>query len=134
MKQFGLPSIERIKRKKDFELIYSSGKTVISQKKTLKAVYLFFGNENSVIPAKIACAVSRKSGNAVWRNRVKRLLRESYRLNKEILAGFCLHNNLNVLVVFSPYILNQKMNRVVSLKDIMPEVLDVMNKIKASVQ
>lgn len=134
MKKFGLSSIERIKRKKDFELVYSSGRTVISQKKVLKAVYLFFGNENSVIPAKFASAVSKRAGKAVWRNRVKRILRESYRLNKEILAGFCLENNLNLMVVFSPYVLNEKMNRVVSLHDIMPEVIDIMNKIKASAQ
>jgi len=134
LKKFGLSSIERIKRKKDFELVYSSGNTVISQKKVLKAVYLFFGNENSVIPVRFACAVSKRSGKAVWRNRVKRILRESYRLNKEILAGFCLNNNLNLMVVFSPYILNEKMNRIVSLHEIMPEVIDIMNKIKASAQ
>jgi len=134
LKQFGLSSLERIKRKKDFELVYSSGRTVISQKKKLKAIFLFCELENPVIPAKFACAVSKKSGKAVWRNRVKRVLRESFRLNKEILAGFCSGSNLSLMVVFSPYFLNEKMNRIVSLNDLMPEVIDIMNKIKASVK
>lgn len=130
MKKFGLSSLERIKRKKDFELVYSSGSAVYSQNKRLKAVYLFLGNENPVIPVRFACAVSKRSGKAVWRNRIKRILRDSYRLNKEILAGFCLSNNLNLMVVFSPYVLNEKMNRVVSQNEIMPEVIDIMKKLK----
>lgn len=130
MKKFGLTKYERIKRKKDFELVYSSGKAVFSQNRKLKAVYRFVKCENPVIPVKFACAISKKSGKAVWRNRVKRLLRDSYRLNKEILVSHCSVNSLCLMVVFSPYGLNGKMNRVVTLNDIMPDVIDIMNKIK----
>jgi ribonuclease P protein component len=130
LKRFGLTSLERIKRKKDFQLVYSSGNTVISQNKKLKAVFLFLKNEDPVAHVSFACAVSKKSGKAVWRNRIKRILRDSYRLNKELLAGLCLINDLNLMVIFSPYMLNEKMNRVVSRNEIMPEVIDIMNKIR----
>lgn len=130
MKQFGLTSLERIKRKKDFELVYSSGSTVFSGNKKLKAVYLFLKQDNPVIPVKFACAVSKKSGKAVWRNRIKRILRVSYRLNKEILNSLCLNKGKGLMVIFSPYVLNERHNRVITLNDIMPEVIDIMNKIK----
>jgi ribonuclease P protein component, eubacterial len=130
LKQFGLTSLERIKRKKDFELVYSSGSTVFSGNKKLKAVYLFLKQDNPVIPVKFACAVSKKSGKAVWRNRIKRILRVSYRLNKEILNSLCLNKGKGLMVIFSPYVLNERHNRVITLNDIMPEVIDIMNKIK----
>ncbi len=130
MKQFGLPSLERIKRKKDFELVYSSGNAVYSQNRKIKAVYLFLKNEDPVVPVKFACAISKRSGKAVWRNRIKRLLRESYRLNKTSLVSACLCNNLNLMVIFSPYLVNEKTNRVIRYNDIAPEVIEIMNKIK----
>lgn len=128
MKRFGLSSEERIKSKKDFQLIYSQGKIFFSNQKIIKALCVF--EENSELPGvKIAAAVFKKAGNAVWRNRLKRLIKESYRLNKEILIGYAQEKKLLVKIVFSPNKLHQEKNNNLKLKIIMPEVVDIMFKI-----
>lgn len=43
--------------------------------------------ENSLEKSRIGITVSKKVGNAVARNRIKRMVREYYRLNKDILPG-----------------------------------------------
>lgn len=131
MKRFGLSSEERIKSRKDFQKIYSSGKIFFSNQKIIKALFII--EENSKLPGvKIAAAVFKKAGNAVWRNRLKRLIRESYRLNKEILLGSAQEKKLLLKIVFSPNLLYQKKNKNLKLKTIMPEVVDIMLKIKGT--
>ncbi len=131
MKRFGLPAGERIKNKKDFERIFSNGRIIHSSDKRVRAAYIIeSGSKNPGI--KIAVAVSRKSGIAVWRNRVKRLLRESYRLNKEHLLTFCIENGFLIKIVFSPFLTHKKKASLISLDDFMPGTIDVLNKIKSS--
>ena len=130
MKKFGLSKKERIKKKKDFEQIYSSGLVTFSKNKKIKILYLF--EENSEYPGvKAAFAVSKKAGKAVWRNRVKRLLRESFRLNKKILSEF--HSGQNVLLklVISPSTINQRDNNSIKLSDVMPEVMEALLNIRS---
>ena len=129
MKQFGLSSKERIKSKKEFDSVYSSGEVLFSTNQKLKAVFLI-KRETEQAVLKAAFAVSKKAGIAVWRNRVKRLCRESYRLNKQILKSVVDEKNLSLIIVFSPFSVNERKNKVISLKDIMPAVVDLMNKIK----
>jgi ribonuclease P protein component len=132
LKRFGLSSEERIKSRKDFQQIYSSGKIFFSNQKIIKALFVI--EENSKLPGvKIAAAVFKKAGNSVWRNRVKRLIKESYRLNKEILLSRAQEKKLLLKIVFSPNLLNQKKNKNLRLKIIMPEVVDIMLKIKDTI-
>ena len=132
MKRFGLSSEERIKSRKDFQQIYNSGKIFFSNQKIIKALCVI--EENSKLPGvKIAAAVFKKAGNAVWRNRLKRLIKESYRLNKEILLNCAREKNLLLKIVFSPNLLYQKKEKNLKLKIIMPEVVDIMLKIKGTV-
>ena len=129
MKKYGLPARKRIKKKKDFELIFSSGKFVPSANKKIKAIFLV--EENNEIPEiKIAAAVSKKHGNAVWRNKFKRLVRESYRLNKEILTGTCLEKKLLLNIIFSPLSLNQKNNKNIYLNDVGSDMVEILTRIK----
>ena len=61
----------RLKREKDFSLVFNKGKRLYSS--ALSMIYL---------PAdvlKAGFAVSKKHGGSVKRNRIKRLLRESFR-------------------------------------------------------
>ncbi len=131
MKHFSLSAKERIKSKKDFEAIYASGKIIFSQNKKFKASYLIEQiKENPEV--KIAAAVSKKSGNAVWRNRVKRLIKESYRLNKHDLIDFAEEKRVTFKVVFSANALTQKKNKKLNLKDIMPDIIELMMELKGS--
>ncbi len=80
---------------------------------------------------KVAFAVHKKAGNAVWRNRVKRLMRESYRLHKHALRK-ALTDGL-LLVAFSPNKVNQKNFAKIHLRDVEPEIVDLLEKIRKSV-
>ena len=130
MKQFGLSSKERIKSKNEFDLVYSAGEILFSSSQKFKAVF-FIQKESETSGIKTAFAVSIKSGIAVWRNRIKRLLRESYRLNKKAVYSEVELKKLRVFIVFSPNTINQKNSRKILLKEVMPEVIDLMNRVKA---
>lgn len=67
----------RLKKRKDFKRVYKRGKS--SASKSL-VIYVLF---NKTDVTRIGFSVSKKIGNAVERNRVKRLLREACRLNME---------------------------------------------------
>ncbi len=131
MKHFSLSAKERIKSKKIFEAIYSSGKTIFSENKNFKASYLIEQKIESP-EVKIAAAVSKKSGNAVWRNRVKRLIRESYRLNKHSLIDFAEEKKVNFKIVFSANALTEKKNKKPKLKDVMPDIIELIMRLKGS--
>ena len=61
----------RLKKEKDFNLVFNKGKRLFSSSSTL--IYL----PSSELKA--GFAVSKKHGGSVNRNRIKRLLRESFR-------------------------------------------------------
>ncbi len=132
MKQFGLSKKERIKSKKDFDFVFSNGEYITSPNKTFKAVfYIKRKTEEAVLQA--AFAVSKKAGIAVWRNRVKRLMRESFRLNKNILLPLVIEKNICVQIIFSSNSINFKNNKKIFLNDVMPQVVDIMNQIKEKI-
>ncbi|MBR2614733.1 MAG: ribonuclease P protein component [Clostridia bacterium] len=61
----------RLKRTKDFDLVFRKGKKLYSNSLTL----VYIKSEE----LKVGFAVGKKHGKAVQRNRIKRLLRESFR-------------------------------------------------------
>jgi ribonuclease P protein component len=70
---------ERIRLKKDFKRGYEQGKKIVSSSFVL---YLDAGNETQFY-RRLGITVSKRVGNAVIRNRCKRLMREIFRKNKE---------------------------------------------------
>ena len=130
MKQFGLSSTERIKSKKEFDLVYSAGEILFSSNQKLKAVFKI-ERETEQAVLKAAFAVSSRAGIAVWRNRMKRLMRESFRTNKQILKSKVDEKKIRLLIVFSPVYLNERKNKKIVLANVLPEIVDLMNQIQA---
>jgi ribonuclease P protein component len=132
LKKFGLSAQEKIKSRKDFEELYSKGIILFSSTKKIKAVYII--DQNPMEPGvKISVAIGHKSGNAVWRNRVKRLLRESFRLNKHIIIKKAEDFSFFIRIIFLPYSINMRKNKNIYLNDIMPDVIDIMSRISINV-
>jgi len=72
-----------LRRKKDFSVLYSRGKSIGD-----KYVVLFY-KRNGLLYNRVAFLASKKVGNSVFRNRARRLMKESYRdLEKEFRTGY----------------------------------------------
>ena len=74
----GFPRQERIRQRVDYQRCF-----VVGKKKVGSNLILFYRLQG-VGQTRIGVTVSRKVGNAVRRNRIKRLLREFYRLHKDL--------------------------------------------------
>jgi len=119
---------DRLINDRDFELVYKTGHVVISTDKKIKAKYLFESKDiNNTV--KIGLSVVSKKGNSVWRNRIKRILRESVRIDREILRSIIEIKNEGLLIIFSPYSLSQTNSKKIFLKEIKPAVLDILKRI-----
>jgi len=73
----GLQREERLRRKKDFEAIAKEG----TRRHTKN--FLVITRKNDQGFSRLGAVASKKLGKAVERNRVKRLMREFFRRNKE---------------------------------------------------
>jgi ribonuclease P protein component len=81
---FSYPEAEKLKSKKIIDLLFKEGKSV--SKYPLRLVYVAHDFEEDV-PLKMGVSVSKKYfKHAVDRNYFKRVLRECYRLNKQLLV------------------------------------------------
>ena len=69
---------DSIKKTRDFQKVYKRGKSFAN----LYLVMYILKNERS--ENRLGISVSKKVGNSVVRHRLTRLIRESYRLNKDI--------------------------------------------------
>lgn len=85
--------------------------------------------DSNVFGVKIAVAVSKKAGNAVWRNRVKRLIKETYRLNKNPLLEKVIEKKIQLFLIFSPNKLSEASNKKIYLRNVSPGVVELISKI-----
>lgn len=91
--KFTLGKQERLKSKKLIEKLYAEGKAI--KVFPLRMVYLKI-NHTSNYPAQVGVSVPKRNFKlAVHRNKLKRLLRETYRLQK-----FIVYNNLDSQYIF----------------------------------
>lgn len=82
---FNLPKTEIIKNKKDFNRVYSSGRAFVCRDMVLYVL------RDEKCNGKIGFAAGKKLGCAVVRNRVKRIMREAYRMcRKNLRRDFAL--------------------------------------------
>ncbi len=77
---FRFTKAEHLTLKKEFEKVFHEGKTFKD------ANIVLYVTGNGLQYSRLGLVVSKKVGNAVRRNRAKRLLREVYRLNKQVLC------------------------------------------------
>ncbi|MDD3114867.1 MAG: ribonuclease P protein component [Anaerovibrio sp.] len=77
---YKLPKGRILCRKSDFQRIHRFGKSYANR---YLVIYVFTA---SGLKDRVGFAAGKKLGNAVTRNRVKRLMRECYRLNQQKLA------------------------------------------------
>ena len=80
---FKLPKQRILKDKAEFQRVYRGGESYANRYLVL---YVFMANGPK---GKVGFAAGKKLGNAVERNRVKRLLRECYRLHQQQLEKNC---------------------------------------------
>ena len=78
MGSFKFPKNEKILNRADFVKLNRSGKRLYTKHFTL------ITKQNGQGVTRLGVTVSKKIGNAVKRNRVKRLIREFFRLNKTL--------------------------------------------------
>ena len=77
MSEYSLKKHERLCKKSEFKTVYEKGRRLFSDHFVI--MYL----PNNLKYSRLGITVSKKIGNAVKRNRVKRLVREFFRLNKK---------------------------------------------------
>ena len=124
-----ISDFEWLKSKSEIELVYKNGQTVVSNDKKLRAKYYFANIKDVNEKVKAGLSVSSDKGNSVWRNRMKRILRELIRKEKEILLSIVKQKNTNFLIIFSPHSITQSNFNKVSLKDITFPMSDILNKL-----
>jgi ribonuclease P protein component len=74
------PREERLRKRREFLRVYESG---VKVKSKLFFVYVL---ENDLPYSRLGVTVSRKVGNTVIRNQVKRRFREVFRQNKQLVS------------------------------------------------
>jgi len=97
--KFTLPKKERLKSKKDIQNIFSKGSSVFIY--PFQVIYLLI--DSSVAPKhKIMISVPKKRWKrSVDRNLIKRLSREAYRLNKNLLADISIEKQIQIALIYT---------------------------------
>lgn len=91
MKRFSFPKKKRLVSNRQFKAVMASGERLSNGLLTL------YMSQNDCSYPRLGVSVGKSCGNAVVRNRLKRLLREAFRQNQDrIPAGF------DYLIMISP--------------------------------
>jgi ribonuclease P protein component len=96
-KRFGFGRKERLKSRKAIEALFTSGKSL--SQFPVRAMYKMEPSTQPIVQVGVT-ASKRHFKKAVDRNRIKRLLREAYRLQKHSLLETSNNKGLNLHILF----------------------------------
>ena len=77
-----------LKKNSDFRLVYSKGRSKVNR------YFILYAFENGTDNNRLGVSVSKKVGNSVIRHRIKRLIKESYRLHEKMF-----NSGLDIVVI-----------------------------------
>ena len=93
----GLKKIEKLRKNKSFQALYRGGKSFANRQLVLYVL------PNHRPGRRVGFAAGKKLGGAVTRNRIKRMLREAYRLSQHRLI-----NGIDIIIVGRQTIISEK--------------------------
>ncbi len=82
---------ESLRKNAQFQTVYSNGKSYGNK------LFVMYALKNGTEGNRIGISVSKKVGNSVVRHRVKRLVRENYRLHEKMF-----NSGLDIVVIARP--------------------------------
>jgi len=99
------PPTSRIRKRLEFEAAQTGGRRAT----TAHFVFLLYARGDTDAPPRLGIVASRKIGNAVVRNRAKRLVREAFRSSRNLFAS-----GIDVVVIVRRPLEKQKLGDVVT--------------------
>jgi len=99
------PPSSRIRKRLEFETAQNGGRRAT----TAHFVFLLYARNETDAPARLGIVASRKIGNAVVRNRAKRLVREAFRSSLDLFSP-----GTDVVVIVRRPLEESKLSEVVS--------------------
>ena len=69
---------DSLRKNRDFQIVFKTGKSYANK------LLVMYVKENGTEKNRLGISVSKKVGNSVVRHRVKRLIKESYRLREKV--------------------------------------------------
>ena len=91
MKPFGLRKKDILRKNEEFQRVYTAGSRLYGDR--FAVIYA----PNMQQHSRLGISVQRKAGNAVRRNRIKRIIREVFRLNRSLFP-----RNADIVITVKP--------------------------------
>lgn len=117
------PKYERICKENDIQLLFDKGEGVSVY--PYRVIFLFRHDESRPVTVRLLVSVSKKRfHHAFKRNRVKRLMRESWRRNKAPLYEICQRDNisLDVALVYTATVIHSYEEMLAKTKKAVKEI------------